>query len=151
MGVRELKTYSLDLNPLPWTPGTITSARGKGGGRYAKMIKDPALEFYQEAVREAMWETYPDIVTSPKGTPLRMEFYFWRQLEGASDAEGKKHRAHRADATNLQKALEDALQGVLYENDQDVIDIRSIIVDQEQDTKAGIAIVIGDPSDKGWL
>jgi Holliday junction resolvase RusA-like endonuclease len=135
--------YELDLNPQPWTPGTAVTRAGRGGkGRFTTMIKDPQLETYQEAVREAMYKKYPDIVRFPKGVDLAVEFYFWRQLERASDAEGKKHRGKRADATNLQKALEDALQGVLYDNDSSIVDIRTTIVDQAQDTSPCIVINI---------
>ena len=61
-------------------------------------------------------------------------FYFWRRLDG---------RKHPADATNMQKATEDALQEVLFKNDRDIRDIRSVVVEQSAETKPLVLLRIG--------
>lgn len=133
--------YLLRLNPEPWTTSEASAGR-KNGRTVVNFYKRAGLEAYQAAVREAL-EDY-EIELIPLGTPIRLEFYFWRQV-AAYTGSRESHR-HRADATNLQKGLEDALQGVLFTNDQDVCSIRSVIVEQEPDTKPAILVRI----DRGY-
>lgn len=127
--------YYLDLNPEPWTTSEASVGR-KNGKAHVTFYKGSGLVAYQEAVKEALEPL--SITPAPEGTPLRLEFYFWRQVASYT-GEREGHRM-RADATNLQKGLEDALQGILYENDRDVRSIKSFIVDQGPDAKPGIIV-----------
>ena len=131
---------ALDLNPLPWTSGSVAVGR-KGGKMRGSIYKDESLETYQQAVKgeiERMDLSAQEIPPSP----WKLTFYFWRELEAGKTAAGSHRRGHQSDATNMQKALEDALQGTLIGNDRDVSDIRSVIVAQGPDVTPGIVIVV---------
>lgn len=112
----EERWYTLWLNPEPWAVGTAH----RGG-----ISPNIGLVAYQNAVREALQD-------EPKLPPnfRRFEFRFWRRQDRYIDAADHIRQRNQADATNMQKSLEDALQGILFDNDRDVVDIRSIIVDQ---------------------
>jgi len=122
--------FVLAVNPDPWAIGPL--GVGKKGGKYYPYVgRNNQLRDYQEAVREALSE----IEMLSKNSLYSLTFYFWRRLDEHQD--GKKHQA---DVTNLQKALEDALQGVLFDNDRDVREVRSVII--EQSATADPCIVI---------
>lgn len=126
--------YYLDLNPEPWSIGTISTGR-KNGKVFGRMSPNHGLVAYQEAVRSEL----EDVVSLPPGE-YELVFYFWRQRIQYETASGRKATKNQVDATNMQKALEDALQGVLIDNDRNVRDIRSVIV--EQGTSVRPAVVI---------
>lgn len=137
--------YVLHLNPEPWAVGPVGVARTSGKMR-PFVGRNQQLAAYQEAVREAMPEHAQEIVG-----PVSLSFFFWRHMAEYVTPQARTHRKHEADATNMQKALEDALQGVLYKNDRDVKHIESYIVDQGPEV---IPLVIveakpytGDPLD----
>jgi len=90
------------------------------------MGQNQQLAAYQEAIREEMEGAYREPLTGRQA----VRFYFWRNQASYVTVSGRKHTKHEADATNMQKALEDALQGVLFDNDRDTWDIRSVIVEQ---------------------
>lgn len=133
MGVRStvdsngITWFCIGINPEQWQVGPLSVGR-RNGKLFPIAGRDQQLAAYQEAIREEMGDGF-----EPLTGKQRIRFYFWRTTEGYSTASGRSHRRHQADATNLQKALEDALQGILYENDRDTWDIRSVIVDQGPD------------------
>ena len=108
--------YVLHLNPEPWAIGTIS---------YHRMTPNAGLQAYQEAVREEL----ADEEQLPTGE-YALKFYFWRQQATYLDMGDKRRQRNQADATNMQKGLEDALQGVLFENDRNVRSVHSVIVAQ---------------------
>jgi Holliday junction resolvase RusA-like endonuclease len=124
------------INPEPWqAPGVGTSRRG--GKVVPVTFKSEALKSYQQDVKEALAEKYGAI---EKATgPMTLGFYLWRQLTVYEGDNRKVHR-NRADATNMQKALEDALQGVLFANDREVRFVQTYIVEQTAETRPFIAI-----------
>lgn len=116
--------YVLNINPDPWAIGPL--GVGKRNGKFFPYVgRNTQLAAYKEAVRDLMTVYRP---LDPGEYTLT--FYFWRRLD--SHASGKKHIA---DATNLQKATEDALQGILFDNDRDVHDVRSVVVEQGSDVR----------------
>lgn len=119
--------FCVGINPEPWAVGPLSVGRRRGG-LFPIMGQNAQLAAYQEAVREELGDGYEPL----KGR-YKIRFYFWRNQADYKTSSGKSHRKHIADATNMQKALEDALQGVLFENDRDTWDIRSVIVDQGPD------------------
>lgn len=143
-----MTTYELfGINPMPWTPGTIATH-----GKRRWMVKDTQLVVYQEAVKEAMLEGYPDLpLLLDHDGPLSVTFALWRELERSEDAEGKKHRAKIADATNLQKALEDALQGVLYGNDQHNLHVQTYLMEQSELARPRIVIMVKPFEVPDWI
>lgn len=133
--------YIIDgINPEPWEAPTGEARRKKAPakGFYVQMVSTEKQRSYQDAVRDAMKDTYgePDMAT----VDIAVSFFFWRQ------------KSNIADATNLQKSTEDALQGILFKNDRQVKKVSSEIVEQEDDTEPLILIHVGPrvPTDF-WL
>ena len=129
--------FTLHINPEPWAVGSIST-----GARGARMSPNPNLVAFQNAVRESMAGT--EMLDSKY---RRFEFYFFRQTAVYLDSRDRKRSRNQADATNMQKGLEDALQGILFENDRDVVDIRSVIAMQGPEVEPMIlirAMPVGD-------
>ncbi len=129
-----------DINPEPWAVGPLDIIyRGHGAGRKHFPVVGPntKLKFYQDAIRSEMETLYPEaeMLTGL----VEVEFHFWR-----SSAHGQP-----ADATNLQKATEDALQGILFENDRDNRWATGHVVEQTPDTRPALVIHVApyDPPD----
>ena len=125
------------VNPEPWTASQAATGR-KGGQRVVSFYKSEQLKVYQEAIKAEMKQNYPDLV--PVEGDLEIEFYFWRQLTEYKTETDRQSRSHHADATNMQKALEDALQKILFKNDRWVRRITSTVVEQEVTTESQILI-----------
>ena len=128
--------FVLPVNPEPWAVGSVTAGRRDGKIRGA-ISPNPNLVAFQAAVREEL----DGVDLLPSGQ-YKLTFYFWRQQAQYLDAADRRRQRNQADATNMQKGLEDALQGVLFENDRDVRDIRSIIMGQGPDITPLIVIEI---------
>lgn len=116
--------YHLHVNPEPWAVGNAAVGR-RNGKTFARISPHAGLKAYQEAVREEL----DDVTKLPDGQ-YRLTFFLWRQQAQYIDIGDKRRQRNQADATNMQKALEDALQGVLFDNDREVQDIRTRIVSQ---------------------
>jgi Holliday junction resolvase RusA-like endonuclease len=119
--------YTLFLNPEPWAIGTA-HARG--------ISPNPALVTYQKAVKgELEGEAMLPV------NMRKLTFYFYRKIDKYIDAADRVRSRNQVDATNLQKGLEDALQGVLFKNDREIRDIRSVILQQGHDVKDPFIII----------
>lgn len=130
------------INPTPWTAPEVSVGR-RGGRVFPQVHKKAELRTYQEAIKEELATAYtgPVIIS-----PVSIQFYFWRRIETYERTDGKSVRKHRADATNLQKALEDALQGIVIKNDNQVQHVSSTIVEEGDDVEPHITIVVSDES-----
>lgn len=117
--------YALPLNPEPWAIGPAFPIRSGKGGLTAKVGPNKTLQAYQNAVRDELMLQNCEVV--PGEYSLR--FTFSRQLASYQGVDGTSTR-NGADATNMQKATEDALQGVLIGNDRDVVRVQSYRADQ---------------------
>ena len=97
--------------------GPLGIGRNAGGKLFPYIGRDQQLHAYQEAVRTELKRLYPD---APLLAEIEVElvFYFHHVLEEYRSASGRKTRDNEADATNLMKATEDAIQGVLIRNDR---------------------------------
>lgn len=124
------------LNPEPWRVGPASAARNRDGKWFARIGPDSQLVAFQKAVKEllehASWKIEGDI---------ELRFYFWRKLDEYK-TETRDSARHVADATNMQKATEDALQGVLMDNDRAVQRVQATIVEQTTNTSPRIVICI---------
>jgi len=129
--------YLLDgINAEPWTAPSVGTGR-HGGKVITTVYKNEQLRSFQAAVAEAMERQYPD---APKlDGPIELEFYVWRQ-QAVYAGTKRKVQKHQVDATNVQKALEDALQGYLYSNDREVHQISTTIMVQGPDVEPRILI-----------
>jgi Holliday junction resolvase RusA-like endonuclease len=123
-----------DVNPQPWAIGPLGVGR-RNGGNYPYVAPNKQLTIFQNAVREQL----SDFEELPFDGHIELSFYLWRRIE-THRATGRKTSGHQSDATNMQKALEDALQGVLFPNDRAVQCIRTAVVEQSQTTRPRIVI-----------
>lgn len=131
----QTRWYLLSVQAEPWTTGRISVGK-KNGHLHVKLSPDAQLQIFQEAVREEMVNCIP----LPTSSKYSLTFFVWRQIESYVTTAGKTVVRNAVDATNVQKALEDALQGNLIENDRDVAEIRTIMVEQERNTVPYIVI-----------
>jgi hypothetical protein len=115
------------INPEPWTAGT---AFRYGSSKRLGIAKDGKLKAYQEAVADEFVYQNPHFI--PMIGELSLTFFFWR-----SSAHGNV-----ADATNLQKSTEDALQNILYGNDRNNRHASSTVMEQTPQTAPHILILI---------
>jgi len=120
--------YALEINPEPWAIGPVGSAR-RGGKLTSYVGRNAQLHAYEEAIKEAVREQLPVGYKMIDG-PIVLTLFFWRNRAEYTTPQAKTHRKHEADLTNLQKATEDALQGVLFKNDKDVCIVDSTMVEQ---------------------
>jgi Holliday junction resolvase RusA-like endonuclease len=118
------------INPEPWSVGTAY-VRG-GGGKGAGISPNGKVQMYQEGFAEEFEAQNPHFLL--RIGDLSVTFYFWR-----SSAHGNV-----ADATNLQKATEDALQKILYVNDKHNRHVQSYVMEQTPTTAPHILVVIDD-------
>lgn len=128
--------YALDINPEPWAVGPLGVARSSGQLR-PYMGRNQQLDAYKEAVRDELITRYPGQM-EVKPPYYELDFFFWRNqaiYEGAN----KTVQKNIADATNMQKATEDALQGLLIENDRQVVHVSATIVAQGPDVRGAVA------------
>ena len=125
------KWFYVPLNPDPWAIGPL--GVGKRNGKYVPYVgRNIQLDDYKKAVAEELVSQGTELVNYDE---YALRFYFWRRLDAHESG-----RKHQADVTNLQKATEDALQGVLIGNDRNVRSVYSEIVAQGTDVKPGIVI-----------
>lgn len=131
--VTEEQWFVLDVNPEPWAIGPVGYRRA-GGKMSAYVGQNQQLNAYKEAVKEAIGKV--DMIEGK----VDITFFFWRNRAEYSTPQARSHRKHEADATNLQKSTEDALQGLLYNNDKDNIHVESWIVEQGPDVEGKVVV-----------
>lgn len=129
-----------DLNPEPWTAPAVSIGR-KGGKVFPQFYSNEQMKNYKAAVTFEIDKQLPEFFTPIEG-PVKLTFYFKRRLDEYKSPQARASRKHEADATNLQKATEDAIQGVLIKNDKDVVGVESWILEQGHDTDPGVAILL---------
>ncbi len=125
--------FTLALTPQPWAIGPLGVSR-RGKQTYAYIGPNQQLQAYQEALREEL-----DGAGILSGE-VEITLYIWRALEAAKNFAGRDRKAKTSDATNIQKATEDALQGILIENDRNVRRICTEIVEQKEGIQSCILI-----------
>lgn len=119
----------LDINPEPWTSPEVNIGR-KGGKIVPIVYKREQVRQYQEALHDHIKATYNP---EPLTCDLELYLYFWRQLD--------KPNSKLVDATNLMKSTEDALHGLLFENDVHCKRTLTHIVEQGVDVRPTIVIM----------
>jgi len=105
---------------------------GRAGGR--KVATNLQVVNYQKALREELTERLEYGGTVPMlGLALDLTIYYFRSTE----------RGHPADVTNLNKSTEDALQGILFDNDRNNHKVTGEIIEQHPDVEhVGLIIVL---------
>lgn len=119
-----MSVHVLAVNPEPWTSPSIAR---RGATKGVVVYKNEQLRTYQLAVKELLGDRVPEF---PAGTRLSLTFYFWRNTT----------KGQPADATNMQKATEDAIQDVLLDNDRHVVHVESWIMEQGTDVEGRVVI-----------
>lgn len=128
-------TYALPINPEPWAIGNAYVGRG-GGKTFARIAPDKTLKLYQEAVRAELEAQGAEVLPGK----YALEFFFYRQNAQYTDAAGRRRTRNRPDVTNMQKATEDALQGVLIGNDRDVVSVSSHLLAAGPEVEPAVVI-----------
>jgi Holliday junction resolvase RusA-like endonuclease len=121
-----------NLNPVPWSSPSVSIGH-KNGKPFPMVYAATEMKNYKQALKDEIERMYPDAPLIEDEIALR--FFFWRRLDLGDKKKGRKSRGHVADATNLQKSTEDALQGVLFKNDIQVIHTESWLMEQTDETK----------------
>src|SRR5690349_14137554 len=118
----EMQWFVLPINPEAWRVPPMTAARGKGRGIYVKAGRDQQLYNYQESVREELRRQRAELfLLSNEYDGYELVFYFHHVLEQYQSMKGRTVQDKEADLTNLVKATEDALQGIVIDNDKNVV------------------------------
>lgn len=128
--------YYLPVNPDPWAVGPLQLGR-RNGKVFPTIGPNLTLKSFQEELRSHFPEPY-----EPVEHDVELEFFFWRRLDKWVNEGGKTNTRSIADATNMQKACEDALQGILIVNDRQVKDVSSHVMAEGADVVGGIALCI---------
>jgi Holliday junction resolvase RusA-like endonuclease len=134
--------YVLHLNPEPWAIGPVGTSR-RGGKMVSYVGQNKQLNAYKEAVKEEIESQEPVFIEGN----IDLTFFFWRNRADYTTPQSRTHRKHEADVTNLQKATEDALQGVLFKNDKDNTHVESFMMDQGPDVEGCIVVRIRQAPD----
>lgn len=135
----EAQWFVFDVNPYPWKVPPFSVGR-KGGKSFVQAGRDAGLHTYKQAIREQIETMNPQLIEGP----VQLHLWFWRNMQEYTSHQGRRHRNHEADNTNLQKATEDALQDYLYKNDKDVVLNVSMRVEQSPST-TGMLVVCAAP------
>lgn len=131
--------YKLHVQPEPWCIGPVSIGR-KNGHSFGRVGPDPTLKAYQEAVRAELLHMNAKMLPD---ADYELEILVYRQIETySSAATGRTVVRNQADATNLLKATEDALQGVLISNDRHFRKVSLEIIEQTRDTEPCVFIMI---------
>lgn len=131
------------INPMPWKSPSLGMGRGKGKP-YPTSYPNTEMLVYQNAIKDYMVEYYHP---APHEGPLELRIWYWRSLNYGGQ------RRQVCDVTNMNKALEDALQGVLFANDTQNKIVSGTSVIQAKDVVPQILIGIGpfdDNADIPW-
>ncbi len=135
---------AIAVNPEPWAIGSV-GVTNKGGKYRGFVGQNLQLRNYQDAVRteiKKQLETSEYATWFPVSVPTRVHLYFYRRLDDYKLEGDRKSSRNYADATNMQKAFEDAMQGVLIENDRNNIQVSSAIMEQGPDVTPGTIMVM---------
>lgn len=130
------------INPEPWAMGKLGTGR-KGGKVYPTYAKNAVQAAYQEALKETIGDAAraADLPMQPEDIDLELSIMVWRTREQYTSGTGRTVTRNTADATNIQKATEDALQGILFKNDKQVKKVACEIVEEGRDVKPAIIII----------
>lgn len=144
---RTVQIFIKDVNPEPWTVPDLGLGR-KPGGVYPIATTKAVQRMYQTAIRESVQQALPsDFEMFPDEQRLELRIVVRRQIEtitkvNVKTGKSRTTKGHIADATNIQKATEDALQGLIFTNDNQVGHASCEIIAQGEDEDPGIYITV---------
>lgn len=129
----------LPINPEPWAIGPVGYSR-RNGKMSAYVGQNQQLDAYKHAVSEAAREVWGAL--PPLRGNISLDFFFWRNRAEYTTPAARLHRKHDADVTNMQKATEDGLQGVIFENDRETVEVHSRIISQGPDVVGKVVVAV---------
>lgn len=129
--------FYIPINPEPWAVGPLSLGK-KNGKFFPRMGRNEQLYSYQEAVREFLREDGRDWPLIEND--VQLGFIFWHRIEQWTNPDGKVNTKKSLDVTNMQKATEDALQGIILKNDRQVKAVYSKILDDGPEVIGGVAV-----------
>ena len=127
------------INPEPWVAPESAPGR-KNGKMFVQVFQSDTVKSFKAAIKEEFVQQN-GWWTKPLDGHLIVEFFLWRVLD-QSEAQDRRRRRNWADSTNCQKLLEDALQGILYDNDRGNRLVLTHMVEQTATTVPHVAIRI---------
>ena len=127
--------FFVPVNPYPWKVPPMTVGR-KGKALFVRAGRDEGLHTFKQAVAEIVGAQNPHLIDGK----VKLSLWFWRNIPEYTTTQGRRARKHEADVTNMQKATEDALQGILYLNDVDNIDVHSRLISQGAESYSFLVI-----------
>lgn len=128
------------INPEPWEVGPVSWRTDRATGKRSPTIGPvKKLVNYQDALRIEFKRQYKG---KPTDSDVQISMYFWRRLDSTATANGHKQDAKVSDSTNMQKATEDAMQGIIIKNDRQTKDIRSAIVEEGPSVDPGVLVKV---------
>lgn len=129
-----------ETNPQPWNVELALGFNNATRKNYPKAVPSPQLVTFQKALSTIIRNGNPKMTAGE----VEVKIFIWRQMEVyRSHKTDRNIRKHQADATNMQKAIEDAVQGILIENDRNVRRITTEIVEQGHDVTGRVVISVG--------
>jgi hypothetical protein len=135
----------LGINPEPWAVGSSFATR-RNGGIHSGISPNAKLVAYQRALQEELKSRdYTPIIN--ESIRLTLQMLFVRQVDSYKTAGGVNKTGNYADATNLGKSTEDAMQGILFPNDRQMAWTFPIIVEQGLSAESFIAFRIAPYED----
>lgn len=136
---RNVRWFALPVNPEPWAVGPLDVLR-RGGRLIPSMGQNQQLASYKEAVAEEFLSRYGRLDEALERPKYMLDLYFWRNRARYTTPAQQTAARNDADATNMQKATEDALQGVCIDNDRNVVRVSSTIMAQGSEVTPGLII-----------
>ena len=128
-------SFALDGELVPWSAPEVVERRTKAGRRVRGAKKNPHLEAFQAEV--ALRAEVAMGGKPPTGGPVELILWLWRRAP-----RGRKPGDwwdKRPEASNLLKGIEDALSGVVYADDRQVVMQRTV---KKYGTADGCRIVV---------
>ena len=111
------------VTAFSWVGQVRGWSRPRFDGRSRRVFKDEKLAKYQKQIADAYRDQCPGVFFS-KGEPLRVSIHVYRPLPGSKP---KRITAEpdtlKPDADNIGKAVLDALNGVAFHDDAQVVEL----------------------------
>ncbi len=121
-------TIFIPLNPQAWnTPPYFIGRRG--GKQIVMSGRDEENHAFKEAIKEELIKAKAEMIEPP----YEIELYIWRKIE---------HGRKAVDLTNMQKLIEDSLQGTVIDNDRNVVKFSTTVVEQTPDSPQFFIVTI---------
>jgi Holliday junction resolvase RusA-like endonuclease len=108
--------FGLEGDPQGKDRARSAVRRKRDGGLYCQPISTPAMKVAERAVALAFKSANPGWEPLPAGTAIHVWMIF---------AEKPRQRSHQRDVDNLGKLVLDALNGVAWHDDKDVISVHA--------------------------